>query len=591
MEIHPLIDSYALHYTTFAGNVYTLATAGITLTDGTLTANSITDGTATLTGGNLSGADLDISAGTGTITCGPITATATELSDIGVWGSSFDSFGVYGFSTLSDAGHFAGTLVATGQATLGSILTTGDITLDSDSKKLYLGGTQEASIHHSGAHLYIDNNKGSTYYTVEAGESHIFDTFIEIPTTAATAGTATAGVITQNGTRVFHSYGTSNLFVGAGAGNFTTTGTGLNVGIGSTALVSLTDGNYNVAVGATALDNVAGGDRNFGLGFGAFNSISSQTDNVGVGFLAGDKSTGYQNLAIGSQALRNHTGGNENVAIGFTSMLGVNGTSTGAANTCIGSRSGYSLTSGASNLFLGKHSGYYQTTLADGLLIDNEDREDLPTELTASLVYGLFENHANGPWLSVNGDFAVKGTSYFGDGGDDTGARNGGATNYTTISATGDLTFVGTAGLVFGSCSCYDIGWTQVAAEDIWYNISDAAFIDGQLNNVTHDENGKLTVLKAGVYKVNVSIDWEVNAANKHIEVGFEISGSESAATEGIVCSEGKFANEEEGISTTALLDLAANATIEVCVRTTDVGTPTLKVNCVSLNCVQIGGT
>ena len=42
MEIHPLIDPYAVHFDTFAGDVYTLDTAGITLTAGTLTAEQIT---------------------------------------------------------------------------------------------------------------------------------------------------------------------------------------------------------------------------------------------------------------------------------------------------------------------------------------------------------------------------------------------------------------------------------------------------------------------------------------------------------------------------------------------------------------------
>ena len=38
MEIHPLIDPFAIHFSTFAGDVYTLDTASITLTAGTLTA-------------------------------------------------------------------------------------------------------------------------------------------------------------------------------------------------------------------------------------------------------------------------------------------------------------------------------------------------------------------------------------------------------------------------------------------------------------------------------------------------------------------------------------------------------------------------
>jgi len=55
MEIHPLIDPYSLHYDTFAGDVYTLDTAGITLTGGTLTANTLTDGTLSCTGGAITG--------------------------------------------------------------------------------------------------------------------------------------------------------------------------------------------------------------------------------------------------------------------------------------------------------------------------------------------------------------------------------------------------------------------------------------------------------------------------------------------------------------------------------------------------------
>ncbi len=70
-EFHPLIDPFAIHFSTFVGDVYTLDTASITLTTGTLTANTLTDGTASLSGGNLTsmgnitGSDVDISAGTG----------------------------------------------------------------------------------------------------------------------------------------------------------------------------------------------------------------------------------------------------------------------------------------------------------------------------------------------------------------------------------------------------------------------------------------------------------------------------------------------------------------------------------------------
>lgn len=52
--IVPFYDPYAIHYDTFAGDVYTLDTASITLTAGTFTADTLTDGTLTIAGGNLS---------------------------------------------------------------------------------------------------------------------------------------------------------------------------------------------------------------------------------------------------------------------------------------------------------------------------------------------------------------------------------------------------------------------------------------------------------------------------------------------------------------------------------------------------------
>ena len=46
---------------------------------------------------------------------------------------------------------------------------------------------------------------------------------VNLPTTTS----PTAGVITQNGTPLMHTFGPSNFFAGPGAGNFTKTGAGL----------------------------------------------------------------------------------------------------------------------------------------------------------------------------------------------------------------------------------------------------------------------------------------------------------------------------------------------------------------------------
>lgn len=65
MQIFPIIDPYAVHYSSFAGDVYTLDTAGITLTAGTLTASTLTDGTLSITGGDIINVDqigIDLAA-------------------------------------------------------------------------------------------------------------------------------------------------------------------------------------------------------------------------------------------------------------------------------------------------------------------------------------------------------------------------------------------------------------------------------------------------------------------------------------------------------------------------------------------------
>jgi hypothetical protein len=113
--------------------------------------------------------------------------------------------------------------------------------------------------------------------------------------------------------------------------------------------------------------------------------------------------------------------------------------------------------------------------------------------------------------------------------------------------------------------------------------------IDGQLNLVTHDGNGKLTVSKAGRYLINYSLALE-SSANVHIDAGIEVTGSGSANAQGISHIETKFLSQEEAMSGTAILSLAANATIEIAIQTTDATTPTINVQDLLITCVQVGG-
>jgi len=155
-----------------------------------------------------------------------------------------------------------------------------------------------------------------------------------------------------------------------------------------------------------------------------------------------------------------------------------------------------------------------------------------------------------------------------------------------------DMWFNGGGGLPFGSCYGNHIGWTQAnAAQNTWYNVSDADMADGVLHNVAHDGSGKLTVTYAGMYLVAWSCCYENDTANDHVEVGIEVSGSGSANGAGQGHSENKFANEEEHLSSSCILDLAASATLEVAIRTTDAVTPDMAVQAINITCIQLGGT
>lgn len=65
---------------------------------------------------------------------------------------------------------------------------------------------------------------------------------LALPSTSSSA----VGVITQNGNRLIHSFGTNNFFIGSNAGNFTTTGYFVT-GVGIGALAANSSGYQNTA--------------------------------------------------------------------------------------------------------------------------------------------------------------------------------------------------------------------------------------------------------------------------------------------------------------------------------------------------------
>lgn len=133
--------------------------------------------------------------------------------------------------------------------------------------------------------------------------------------------------------------------------------------------------------------------------------------------------------------------------------------------------------------------------------------------------------------------------------------------------------------------------WTQAAAvQNTWYLVSDAAMADGSggLNSFTHDGNGKLTALVGGGYILTYDLDGDSNTAGKAIESGVAVNGTViSDARAHIVKAN---ASQPDSMSSTGHIRLNPGDTVELAIRTTDAGAPTLEVVGANLTIFRIGG-
>ncbi len=134
-------------------------------------------------------------------------------------------------------------------------------------------------------------------------------------------------------------------------------------------------------------------------------------------------------------------------------------------------------------------------------------------------------------------------------------------------------------GSIFGN----EIGWTQAsAAQNTWYIISDADMSDGQagFSQVQHDGSGKLTLInpaKTTYIEINYMVTLECSALNKHVQSGIAINGT--VIDDGIQHYEVSTPNAQLTMGSTAQVRMETNDTIEIAVRTTDTGTPSLSVD------------
>lgn len=148
-------------------------------------------------------------------------------------------------------------------------------------------------------------------------------------------------------------------------------------------------------------------------------------------------------------------------------------------------------------------------------------------------------------------------------------------------------------GLLYGSAQTgtTPLGWTQVCAQNTWYNVSDAGIVSGDLNGITHDGSGQLTVGYDGIYDAIGILTLQTSITNKDVQVAFSVNGT-SRTTRAIQQIDLFMINDDEEVIPIAdTLDLLANDTVEISLRTIDAGNPTITVDYYTIKLVCIGGT
>lgn len=121
--------------------------------------------------------------------------------------------------------------------------------------------------------------------------------------------------------------GSDNVGIGREAFYFAMLSGNYNVGIGGTALNSLSTGDNNVAVGFAALGTANGPSNNVGIGYQAMPYLETGGNNIGIGYFSGSSYIGAEsdNICIGNIGVLSETN---------TIHIGTQGSGDGEQNAC-----------------------------------------------------------------------------------------------------------------------------------------------------------------------------------------------------------------------------------------------------------------
>lgn len=258
-----------------------------------------------------------------------VTRTATSTETFNVTGTTNHAVQV---------GNATGSLTSLPLGTAGFVLTSNGAGVDPSFQATAGGGvtsiTGDTGPALTGALTLTGGTSGAVFAGSGTTLTESFN-FLALPTT-----TSTNGQIRINGTPVLHAFGTNNIFLGGGAGNFTTTsntstctgqgaGAALTSGVACTAYGyiaagALQSGSFNALFGDQSGRLITSGNNNTGCGSATLWQLLTGSNNTALGFDAGLSYTGAEasNISIGASVFGT-TGESNTLRIG-------NGTGTGA---------------------------------------------------------------------------------------------------------------------------------------------------------------------------------------------------------------------------------------------------------------------
>jgi len=215
--------------------------------------------------------------------------------------------------------------------------------------------------------------------------------------------------------------------------------------------------------------------------------------------------------------------------------------------------------------------------------------EDTPT--------GYGSNHTHWAIYSAGGDSSHAGDFRIGSNVaptvalDVTGAAKiGDGTNELQVSSTGDVIFAGTAGLAFAEIYISDNDVAQTIGTGATYTKLTGTATNGVSNNCTADgANTKITITKAGIYKISAHFDGKSDTANVEFEGAIFVDGT---IQNNCRCKvEFIAADKNCSSSIVGLLDVAATKDIDFRVRHDNGGDVDLTIGSANISVIQIGGT